>query len=91
MTERRGIAIWFAKPLRIAILEILEKHYGRVSESVLKEELKKIYGEISSIALNRALMQLEINGLIHVEVGMPKERIIERITKERRYFSVGED
>ncbi|MHA1616066.1 MAG: hypothetical protein ACTSX9_02015 [Candidatus Njordarchaeales archaeon] len=91
MVERKGISVWFAKPIKIAILEILEKHHGRITESTLRDELKKIYGEVSSTVLNRALMQLEIDGLIHVEVGAPKERVIEKLTRERRYFSVGED
>ena len=91
MSDRREIFVWFAKPLRIAILELLERYQGRIAESKLRKELEKIYGEVSSTVLNRVLMQLEIDGLIHVEAVSSKERIIEIMTKDRRYFSVGED
>mgnify|MGYP000365479438 CR=1 FL=1 len=91
MSRKKGVYVWFAKPLRIAILEILEKRGGRVSETELKEELKKLYGEASSSVINRVLMQLEIDGLIHVEAVSPKERIIEKMAREKKYLTVGED
>lgn len=91
MNRRSGIYVWFAKPIRLAILEILEKSGGRVSENELKSELKKIYGEASSTVINRILMQLEIDGLIHVDSINPRERIIEKMSKEKKYLSVGED
>lgn len=90
MGGRVGISVWFAKPIRLAILELLEEK-GRVSESELKKELKKIYGEAPSTVINQILMQLEIDGLIHVDSINPRERIIERLTAEKRYLSVGED
>ncbi len=91
MNRRSGIYVWFAKPIRLAILEVLEKKGGRVSEKELKMELKKIYGEASSTVINRILMQLEIDGLIHVDSINPRERIIVRMSKEKKYLSVGED
>lgn len=77
--------------MRLAILEILEEQGGRISENELKRELRKIYGEAPSTVINRILMQLEIDGLIHVESVSPRERIIERISRDRYYLSVGED
>ncbi len=91
MSRKLGIYVWFAKPIRLAILEILEKVGGRISESELKERLKKIYGEAPSTVINQILMQLEIDGLIHVDSINPRERIIERLSEEKRYLSVGED
>ena len=91
MNRRSGIYVWFAKPIRLAILEILEREGGRISEKELKRELKEIYGEASSTVINRILMQLEIDGLIHVDSINPRERIIERMSREKKYLSVGED
>lgn len=91
MNKRFGIYVWFAKPIRLAILEILESKGDRISEKELKNELKRIYGEASSTVINRILMQLEIDGLIHVDSMNPRERIIERMNRERKYLSVGED
>ena len=88
--RRRGISVWFAKPIKLAVLEILEEVGGRISESELRERIKNIYGEASTSIINRVLMSLEIDGLVHVAPVGIKERIIER-TEGKAYLVVGED
>ena len=89
--RRKKLEVWFAKPLKFVIIELIEKSHGRISLSDLMEKLKEIYNNISINQVNRALMSLEIEGIVHVEAVSPKERIIEKITKEGAYLPVTED
>jgi len=89
--RKKTLEIWFAKPLKFVILQILEDHGGRISLTDLIDELTTIYENISLNQINRALMTLEIEGAVHVEVVGPKERIIEKVSKEWRYLPITED
>ncbi len=89
--RRKGLDVWFARPLKFTIIDLLDKHRGRISLSELIKELEEIYVNISISQINRALMNLEIEGIIHVEAVSPKEMIIEKIPKERLYLPITED
>ncbi|MGQ4891092.1 MAG: hypothetical protein ACP6IP_01250 [Candidatus Njordarchaeia archaeon] len=90
-SRRRSLEVWFAKPLKFTIMKLLEERGDRISLSDLLKELKEIYENISLNQINRALLSLEIEGFVHVEVVGPKERIIEKISWEGAYLPVTED
>jgi arginine repressor len=52
-------------PLHLAIVEILKRE-KTVTDAELLKALKKVYGNVTTSMLNKALMKLEIRGLIHV-------------------------
>jgi arginine repressor len=52
-------------PLHLAIVEILKRE-KTVTDAELLKALKKVYGDVTTSMLNKALMKLEIRGLIHV-------------------------
>ena len=90
-SKRRSLEVWFAKPLKFAIMKMLEESGDRIALSDLIKKLKDIYENISLNQINRTLLSLEIEGFIHVEVVGPKERIIEKISWEGAYLPVTED
>lgn len=81
-------------PLRSAIIEILRKKDGVMLDSDLPIALKSIYGRtviFSDAEINRALMTLETQGLIHVQLITKNKRRIKRLDKEMTYLGVEED
>jgi hypothetical protein len=71
---------WSARPLHTHIIEYLYAKNGRATDADLYQALTKTYGELSHRELNKALMNLEIQGLIHVSRLTTKLRQIEAIT-----------
>jgi len=57
---------WSAQPLHTHIIEYLYAKKSHTTDTELYQALTKTYGEVSSRELNKALMKLEIHGLIHV-------------------------
>ena len=57
---------WPVLPLHTCIVEILVKKGGAITDSELYQSLRKSYGELSLRELNKTLMRLEIDGIIHV-------------------------
>jgi hypothetical protein len=83
---------WNALPLRSLVVTILKKHHGVVLDDELIRALKKELGaEPSDAELNSALMQLEINGLIHVSQITKTKRRIEVIGAGTEFLAVDED
>ncbi|NHI83488.1 MAG: hypothetical protein EAX81_04230 [Candidatus Thorarchaeota archaeon] len=79
-------------PLRNIIIEILKKRRGVILDDELQRALKKELGdEPSEAELNSALMQLEINGLVHVSQITKTKRRIEVITDAHEFLAVDED
>ncbi|MHA1223033.1 MAG: ArsR family transcriptional regulator [Candidatus Heimdallarchaeaceae archaeon] len=83
--------MWKVTPLKSCILAILEKRGGVLLESDLENPLKEMYGDYSESELNKALMTLENQGLIHVSWISKTRRRIQRMTKEMGFLAVGED
>ena len=83
--------MWKVTPLKSCILAILEKRGGVLLESDLERPLKDMYGDYSESELNKALMTLENQGLVHVSWISKKRRRIQRMTKEMGFLAVGED
>jgi hypothetical protein len=86
------MAPWNALPMTNVIMLILQKRHGVILDDELIRALKKELGEEPSEAeLNGALMQLEINGLIHVGQITKTKRRIEVIAEGTEFLAVDED
>ncbi len=86
------MAPWNALPLRNVIVSIIQKRHGVILDDELVRILKKQMGsEPSDAELNRALMQLEINGIVHVSQITKTKRRIEVIEEGLEFLAVDED
>ncbi len=65
----------------MAIVDILQKK-GALTDSELLDELAKMYGEVDKSALNKALIKLEIGGLVQVSEMAKKGFRIELLQRE---------
>jgi Fe2+ or Zn2+ uptake regulation protein len=67
---------WDSQPLHTTIVEILEKKQGVLADTELYKALDMAPDELSIRTLNRALMKLEVDGVIRVfELTKNKKRI----------------
>ena len=83
---------WNPLPLRNLIVSIVTRRRGVILDDELKRALKKELGsEPSESELNQALMQLEINGLVHVSQITKTKRRIEVIEEGHEFLAVDED
>jgi Fe2+ or Zn2+ uptake regulation protein len=64
---------WGTRPVHTAIIELLEKKKSALTDAELLKALKEMYGDLSLSAFHKALMKLEIGGLIHVS-SLPKAK-----------------
>ena len=76
--------------MRNVILSILEKRQGVIIDKELTRLLKTNRVTIAPDELDRALMELEISGKIHVQQITKTKRKIE-LLGERRYLAIAED
>ena len=74
MSSKDGL--WSPRPLHLVIMELLSKE-GTVTDAELLKDLKEAYGELSFRELNKALMKLEISGLVRVSKLMRGKRSVE--------------
>ncbi|MBS7288067.1 MAG: hypothetical protein KIH01_04820 [Candidatus Freyarchaeota archaeon] len=81
----------YSIPIKNAILSILKKRQGLIIDRDLFTILQKMFDEISLKDMNRALMQLEIEGLIHVSQIAKNKRSVELIKPGQEFLAVGED
>jgi len=72
---------WGARPVYTAIIELLEKKKGTLTDLELLKALKDTYGDLSQSAFQKALMKLEIEGLIHVSSLTKTKKCVELIRK----------
>lgn len=86
------MAPWNAMPMTNLIVDIVKKRRGVILDDELIRALKKELGtEPSEGELNEALLQLEINGLVHVSQITKTKRRIEVITEAETFLAVDED
>lgn len=79
-------------PMTNLVVEIVKKRRGVILDDELIRALKKELGtEPSEAELNAALLQLEINGLVHVSQITKTKRRIEIITEGAQFLAVDED
>lgn len=82
---------WRPFPLTFSIMNIVERREGVLLEDDLIRLLENDVGEFSERELNRALMKLEVKGLIHVQSIKKNQRVIKRIGSKQKYLQIGED
>ncbi|MHA1949768.1 MAG: hypothetical protein ACW987_07835 [Candidatus Thorarchaeota archaeon] len=86
------MAPWNAMPLPNLVISIVKKRRGVILDDELIRALKKELGsEPSEAELNSALLQLEINGLVHVSQITKTKRRIEVLTGDQTFLAVDED
>lgn len=86
------MAPWNAIPITNLIVQIVRKRRGVILDDELIRALKKELGtEPSDAELNSALLQLEINGLVHVSQITKTKRRIEVISEGTEFLAVDED
>ncbi len=86
------MSTWTAVPLKTLIIDILNKRHGVILGDELERALMTELGRQPNEAeINAALMQLEINGLIHVSQITKTKRRIEVIKEEQEFLAVDED
>jgi hypothetical protein len=86
------MAPWNALPMTNLIISILQKRHGVILDDELVRALKKELGaEPSEAELNGALLQLEINGLVHVSQITKTKRRVEVIAEGSEFLAVDED
>ena len=74
------------------VVQIVRKRRGVILDDELIRALKKELGtEPSDAELNAALLQLEINGLVHVSQITKTKRRIEVISEGTEFLAVDED
>jgi hypothetical protein len=79
-------------PLTNLVVSIVKKRRGVILDDELIRALKKELGsEPSDAELNAALLQLEINGLVHVSQITKTKRRIEVLTGDQTFLAVDED
>ncbi|MFX1510090.1 MAG: hypothetical protein ACFFBR_07295 [Promethearchaeota archaeon] len=81
---------WRTIPLRNVLLSILEKRQGVIIDKELTRLLKTNRVNATTEEIDRALMELEISGKIHVQQITKTKRKIE-LLGERRYLAIAED
>lgn len=81
---------WQTVPLRNVILSILDKRQGVLIDKELVRLLKNHRLTPTPSELDRALLELEISGQIHVQQITKTKRKIE-LLGERRYLAIAED
>ncbi|MBO3802479.1 MAG: transcriptional repressor [Candidatus Brockarchaeota archaeon] len=66
---------WYPRPLRNAIVEILEEKEALTTEELAKK-LKEEYKELTESELDRELMRLELNGIVSItSLGRSRRRV----------------
>lgn len=79
-------------PMTNLVVDIVKKRRGVILDDELIRALKKELGtEPSEAELNAALLQLEINGLVHVSQITKTKRRVEVITESDMFLAVDED
>lgn len=86
------MAPWNSMPMTNLVVAIVKKRRGVILDDELIRALKKELGsEPSEAELNAALLQLEINGLVHVSQITKTKRRIEVISEGETFLAVDED
>jgi len=75
-----SVKTWKPHPLYMTIVEILEKK-GPLTDLELFDALKESYDDIGFGDVNRTLMEMEINGKIHVSTLARGKRRVELVKK----------
>ncbi|MFX0091815.1 MAG: hypothetical protein ACFFBD_08645 [Candidatus Hodarchaeota archaeon] len=90
--SKQHVERWRVLPLEVAIITILEHQGDLLLDKDLMRFLskEKELGDIGENEVNNALMNLEIEGLVHVQEIKKGVRRIVKI-KDQDFLAVGED
>ncbi len=73
---------WDPHPLLLSIVESLQRK-GALTDLDVLDEMKEIYGDISFREINKALLKLEVTGIIRVSRLMKGKRQVELANNKR--------
>lgn len=92
LEENKYMSPWNSIPITTLIVSILKRHNRIIIDNdllkIIERELKRTPSESE---INKALMVLEIRGMIHVYQITRSKRKIEMITDETSLLTVDED
>jgi Fe2+ or Zn2+ uptake regulation protein len=71
-----NVRTWKPHPLHTVIIELLQRK-GPATDMDLLSMIKEIYSDLSFNIYNKALMRLEIEGLVHVSALTKGKRRVE--------------
>ncbi len=71
---------WKPQPLHTLIVELLTKKQGLVTDAELHRAILEVYDDLSVSELNKALMKLEVDGILRVS-GLTKSKRRVELTK----------
>ncbi|MFC1506045.1 hypothetical protein ACFLQ6_03125 [Thermoproteota archaeon] len=76
-------SVWGPHTLQTEIVTMLQKK-GAIADTDLLKELKDSYGDVSFREVNRALMKLELIGIVRVSRLLKKKRRVELVESKSR-------
>ena len=83
---------WKTMPIGLLILQILERRDGIILDNELLQMLEQELGyRQSSSEFIKELINLEINGKIHVSNFKKNQKKITFLKKEQSFLAIGED
>ena len=82
---------WHLLPMKNVILHVLNQNHGVCLDNHLLKRVNSLRGTTHPQQLNKALMNLEIQGMVHVTQISKTKRKIELIKKDAQYLIVAED
>lgn len=68
---------WPVVPLHTIIIESLSRADNAMFDDELQRVIQSTYGDLTRRELNKALLRLEVNGLIHVSAVTKQRRRVE--------------
>jgi hypothetical protein len=69
--------LWPVVPLHTLIIESLSRAENAMFDDELQHVIQSTYGVLTRRELNKALLRLEVNGLIHVSAVTKQRRRVE--------------
>ena len=76
-------SVWAPHTLQTEIVTMLQKKRA-IADTDLLKELKDSYGDVSFREVNRALMKLELIGIVRVSRLLKKKRRVELVESKAR-------
>jgi len=64
---------WKPQPLVTLVIEFLQKKQGVLTDVELYKSLREVYDDLSMSEVNKTLMKLEVDGVLHV-YGLTKSK-----------------
>lgn len=75
---------WRPQPIYTVVIELLQRK-GPVTDAELYNMIKDLHGELGFNVLNKELMKLELQGIIHVSALARGKRQVELVRKQEKH------